>query len=159
MDIKSTFLNGEIHEEFYIEQPKGFHLKQKPKYVFRHKKELYGLKKTSRAWYSNIYSYLLKYRLADNNLYVKTINSLRKVNRTNKRSMFSMLFEFPKILLIAEGNYQGTSISSQGIFLNAPIMAKKLQTAQLIYHTNNSEPRKYFSREEANLGIIILFLL
>ena len=40
-----------------------------------------------------------------------------------------MLFEFPKILLITEGNDQGTIISSQGIFLNAPIMAKKIQTA------------------------------
>jgi hypothetical protein len=24
MDVKSTFLNGEIEEEVYIEQPKGF---------------------------------------------------------------------------------------------------------------------------------------
>jgi hypothetical protein len=29
MDVKSTFLNGEIEEEVYIEQPKGFQLSKK----------------------------------------------------------------------------------------------------------------------------------
>ena len=75
MDVKSTFLNGELQEEIYIEQPKCFHLKQKPNYVFRLKKEFYGLKQVLRAWYSNIYSYLLKYGFkigaTEKNLYVK----------------------------------------------------------------------------------------
>ena len=44
MDVKSAFLNGELEEEVYIEQPEGFLLSQKEDCVYRLKKALYGLK-------------------------------------------------------------------------------------------------------------------
>ena len=44
MDVKSTFLNGDLEEEFYIEQPKGFILGNDGKLVCRLKKALYGMK-------------------------------------------------------------------------------------------------------------------
>lgn len=44
MYVKSTFLNGNLKEELYIEQPKGFYLPNKQEYVCRFKKSLYGLK-------------------------------------------------------------------------------------------------------------------
>ena len=44
MDVKSEFLNGDLEEEVYIEQPKGFQLTYNPDYVCKLKKELYGLK-------------------------------------------------------------------------------------------------------------------
>eukprot|EP00253_Pinus_taeda_P034945 PITA_34945 len=44
MDVKSTFLNGDLEEEVYIEQPKGFILGNDAKLVCRLKKALYGLK-------------------------------------------------------------------------------------------------------------------
>ena len=44
MDVKSTFLNGEIEEEVYIEQPKRFKAYGKETRVRRLKKALYGLK-------------------------------------------------------------------------------------------------------------------
>jgi hypothetical protein len=49
MDVKSTFLNGELEEEVYIEQPEGFLLSEREDYVCRLKKSLYGLKKAPRA--------------------------------------------------------------------------------------------------------------
>ncbi|GJY58094.1 integrase, catalytic region, zinc finger, CCHC-type containing protein [Tanacetum coccineum] len=44
MDIKTAFLNGELKEEVYVSQPKGFVDKDHPTHVYRLKKALYGLK-------------------------------------------------------------------------------------------------------------------
>ena len=45
MDVKSTFLNGDLEEEVYMEQPEGFSLTDNPNYVCKLKKALYGLNK------------------------------------------------------------------------------------------------------------------
>ena len=51
MDVKSSFLNGELEEEVYIEQSEGFLLSEHGDFVWRLKKALYVLKKDPRAWY------------------------------------------------------------------------------------------------------------
>jgi hypothetical protein len=51
MDIKTTFLNGVIEEEVYIEKPQGFEVENRKSHVYRLKKALYGLKQAPRAWY------------------------------------------------------------------------------------------------------------
>ena len=52
MDVKSAFLNGELEEEVYMEQPEWFQLSEAENYVYRLKKALYGIKQAPRAWYS-----------------------------------------------------------------------------------------------------------
>jgi hypothetical protein len=49
VDVKTTFLNGEIEEEVCIEQPYGFVTHEKESHVCRLKKALYGLKQAPRA--------------------------------------------------------------------------------------------------------------
>jgi len=49
MDVKSTFLNGDLEEEVYIEQPDGCILGNYAKLVCRLRKDLYGLKQAPRA--------------------------------------------------------------------------------------------------------------
>jgi hypothetical protein len=75
MDVKSTFLNGELEEEVYIEQPEGFQLLDNTYYVCKLKKALYGLKQAPRPWYSRLDKYLqqagFRKGSADNNLYIK----------------------------------------------------------------------------------------
>jgi ATP-binding cassette subfamily B (MDR/TAP) protein 1 len=51
MDMKTTFLHGELEEEIYMEQPKRFLVKGKEDYVCKLKKSLYGLKQAPRQWY------------------------------------------------------------------------------------------------------------
>jgi hypothetical protein len=58
MDVKSSFLNGELEEEVYIEQPEGFQLSKNTNYVCKLKKALYALKQAPRAWYSGLDKYL-----------------------------------------------------------------------------------------------------
>jgi hypothetical protein len=58
MDVKTTFLNGVIEEEVYIEQPQGFEVEDRKTHVCRLKKALYGLKQAPRAWYGRIDSFL-----------------------------------------------------------------------------------------------------
>jgi hypothetical protein len=49
MDVKTTFLNGVIKEEVYIEQPQGFEVHPKESHVCRLKKAWCGLKQAPRA--------------------------------------------------------------------------------------------------------------
>ena len=49
MDVKSSFLNGYLNEEVFKAQPKGFEDPTHPKYVYKLKKTLCGLKQAPRA--------------------------------------------------------------------------------------------------------------
>ncbi|GLJ09794.1 hypothetical protein SUGI_0115970 [Cryptomeria japonica] len=77
MDVKCIFLNGDIEEEVYIEQPDGFFLADKDM-ICRLRKALYGLKRAPRAWYARLDKYLLMLGYtkgnADSNLYYKVTN-------------------------------------------------------------------------------------
>eukprot|EP00253_Pinus_taeda_P016330 PITA_16330 len=57
LDVKSTFLNGDL-EEVYIEQQEGFILGNDAKLICNLKKALYGLKQAPRAWYYLLDKYL-----------------------------------------------------------------------------------------------------
>jgi hypothetical protein len=59
MDVKTTFLNGEIKEEVYVEQPLGFETHDRETHVCRLKKALYGLKQPPRALYGRIDNFLM----------------------------------------------------------------------------------------------------
>nr|GEV33623.1 copia protein [Tanacetum cinerariifolium] len=59
MDVKTTFLNGELKEEVYVLQPEGFVDQDNPSHVYKLKKALYGLKQALRAWYDILPSFLI----------------------------------------------------------------------------------------------------
>ncbi|KAL5845343.1 hypothetical protein ACOSQ3_011396 [Xanthoceras sorbifolium] len=56
LDVKSTFLNGFLQEEVYVEQPMGYVKNGHEDKVYRLKKSFYGLKQAPRAWNTRINS-------------------------------------------------------------------------------------------------------
>ena len=75
MDVNTTFLNGVVEEEVYVEQPLHFETHDKETHVCRLNKSMYGLKQAPRTWYSRIDSFLSSLGFtkskADSNLYYK----------------------------------------------------------------------------------------
>nr|GEX70703.1 retrovirus-related Pol polyprotein from transposon TNT 1-94 [Tanacetum cinerariifolium] len=59
MDVKTTFLNGNLREEVYVSQTDGFVDQDNPNHVYKLKKALYGLKQDPRAWYDMLSSFLI----------------------------------------------------------------------------------------------------
>ncbi|GKA20423.1 zinc finger, CCHC-type containing protein [Tanacetum coccineum] len=51
MDVKTTFLNGDLEEEFYMNQPQGFIMPGNGNKVCKLIKSLYGLKHEPKQWH------------------------------------------------------------------------------------------------------------
>ena len=50
MDVKTTFLNGFLKEELYMNQPEGFVDPKGAKKVCKLQRSIYGLVQASRSW-------------------------------------------------------------------------------------------------------------
>lgn len=79
IDVKSTFLNEELEEEVYVDQPQGFTVAGHEVKVYKLKKALYGLNQALTAWYSRIDTYFhhnaYQRCLAEATLYTKVVRS------------------------------------------------------------------------------------
>ncbi|KAG8906287.1 hypothetical protein FRB99_007156 [Tulasnella sp. 403] len=63
MDMKSVFLNSDLKEKIYMEQPEGFHMSRKEDMIWHLSKSLYGLKKASHAQYEKLLTMLKDLKL------------------------------------------------------------------------------------------------
>ena len=77
MDVKTVFLNGELEEEIYMEQPEGFIVPSKETKVRTLVKSLYGLKQAPKQWYAKFDQIMLangfKINECDKCVYIKTL--------------------------------------------------------------------------------------
>ena len=76
MDVKCAFINGDMNEYIYMQQPYGF--VSNPYLVCRLNKSLYGFKQASKDWYAKINGFLLSLSFVrckyDNNVYLKLVH-------------------------------------------------------------------------------------
>ncbi|GIL57256.1 hypothetical protein Vafri_12510 [Volvox africanus] len=74
MDVSTAFLNGELEEELWMQQPPGYESQDKT-LACRLQKSIYGLKQAPRCWYDKLSEDLAKFGLlptqADPALFVK----------------------------------------------------------------------------------------
>ena len=76
MDVKTAFLNGELDEEIYMEQPEGFVVQGQENKVCKLVKSLYGLKQAPKQWHEKfdhtMLSHGFKINECDKCVYIKT---------------------------------------------------------------------------------------
>jgi hypothetical protein len=60
MDVRTAFLNEELNEKIYMDQPLGFETKRQERKVCKHKRSIYGLKQDSRQWNVKFHQTILK---------------------------------------------------------------------------------------------------
>ena len=69
MDVKTTFLNGELEEEIYMGQLDGFVAKGQEGKVYKLLKSLYGLKQAPKQWHEKFDKTLTSVDFAVNEAY------------------------------------------------------------------------------------------
>ena len=78
MDVKSTFLHGDLQEEIYMEQPPDY-VQNDSILFWCLKKSLYGSKQAPRAWYAKMDNFLLNIGFSkchyDPNVYTNKVGS------------------------------------------------------------------------------------
>ena len=60
MDVKTTFLHGDLDKEIYMQQLEGFVVTRKEHMVCKLTKSLYELKQALRQWYKKFDSFMTK---------------------------------------------------------------------------------------------------
>ena len=66
MNVKTTFLNGELEEEVYMKESKRFSSSQGKHLVWKLKKSIYGLKQASRQWYLKFHDVISSFGFEEN---------------------------------------------------------------------------------------------
>ena len=59
MDAITAFLNSDLDEEIYMEQPEGYIVKGMERKVCKLLKSLYGLRQSPKIWYDEVVSFLV----------------------------------------------------------------------------------------------------
>ncbi|KAK2455989.1 putative mitochondrial protein [Trifolium repens] len=80
MDVKTAFLNGDLEEEIYMEQPEGFVIHGQENKVCKLDKSLYGLKQAPKQWHEKFDNLMLsngfKVNESDKCIYYKFENGI-----------------------------------------------------------------------------------
>ena len=64
-DVKTAFLNGDLQEEIYLEQPPGYKNASQPDAVLKLHRSLYGLKQAPKCWNEKFMRFLKEFNLVN----------------------------------------------------------------------------------------------
>lgn len=77
MNVKTTFLHRDLHEQIYMVQPEGFEDLRKGKIICKLKTSLYYLKQAPKQWCNRFYTFILSQRykrtVADQCIYIQRL--------------------------------------------------------------------------------------
>lgn len=119
LDIKNAFLNGDLQEEVYMEQPHGFVAQGEcGPVVCRLRKALYGLKQSPRAWFGRFSDTVIKFGLRRS---VKDHSVFYRISPTGKRILLVVYVD--DILITGDDS---TGIDSLKEFLRSQFQTKDL---------------------------------
>ena len=106
MDVKTTFLNGELDKEIYMDQPIHFEVEWQRRKVYQLKCSTYGLKQSSKQWYFRFHEAIIfigfEILEEDHCVYLKQ----------SRRDFFILSMYIDNILLV--GNDMDMIITSKG---------------------------------------------
>ena len=97
LNVKTTFLHGELEEDIYMQQPKGFVVEGKEDHVCRLKKSLHGLKQSSRHWYKRFDSFMVGNRYSRS-----SYDSCVYFRKTHDGSFIYLLLYVDDMLIVAK---------------------------------------------------------
>ena len=66
MDVKTTFLHGDLHEDIYMQPLEGFVQKDREKLPSQLKKSIYGLKQAPKKWYYKFNAFMRSQHFTQN---------------------------------------------------------------------------------------------
>ena len=93
LDVKTTFLNGMLGEEVYMELPEGFREPRMEGKVVRLKRALYGLTQAPRAWNTRIDTFVVEVLgIVKNTIHPNLYNSIINGKYTIFFSMLMTLY-------------------------------------------------------------------
>ncbi|GKA76932.1 retrovirus-related pol polyprotein from transposon TNT 1-94 [Tanacetum coccineum] len=144
MDVKTAFLNGELHKVVYVSQSEGFVDQDNPTYVYKLNKALYGLKQTPRAWYDMLSRFLLSQGFSqgavDPTLFTRKAGHdmlLFKMSMMGKMYFFVglQISQSPKGIFINQSKYAQIIIKKYGMLssdlVDTPVVEKIKQDEDL----------------------------
>nr|GEV36536.1 integrase, catalytic region, zinc finger, CCHC-type, peptidase aspartic, catalytic [Tanacetum cinerariifolium] len=164
MDVKTTFLNGQLNEVVYVSQLEGFVDSDLPTHVYKLKKALYrleqalygleqalyGLEQAPRAWYDKlsrvveVYFVEMKYQLAD--IFTKALPRKR----------------FESLLLLLESNYPFKKTQDLKFEVKVKLATNKHRKSREIYKELRAEDINmecynltFRMKSDLNLGEIV----
>ena len=124
LDVTTTFVNGELEKEIFMQQPEGFVVPGKEDYVCKLKKSLYGLKQSPRQWYKRFDTFVTGHELKR-----CTYDSCVYYKKCDDGSMVYLLIYVDDMLIAAKNMKEIQVIKDQ---LNTDFDMKDLGAAKKI---------------------------